>query len=83
MNPSDTRMGPMVLTAITSGCCGVDAGLIGDIQSEYLQFTFVVFGEAAQFESRGWVAASCVDLPSIGEILAGKLEPKSSIGAGD
>jgi glutaredoxin len=38
---------------------------------------------AVQFGSRCWVTTSCVDPPSISQILTGELEPESSIGTSD
>jgi hypothetical protein len=39
--------------------------------------------ESMQLGSGTWITTSSVNLPAIGQILSGKLEPNSAIGPGD
>jgi len=83
MRPSSIVDQDVDRLSVEFSCRRLDAGWICHIHSQYPQFVVAVFGETPQFGSRCWISTSHIELPSISEILAGKLEPNPSISTGD
>jgi hypothetical protein len=59
---------------------GLNAHGVNDIQGQDLQFVIARIRQSAQLRSRLWITARRVNLPAIGQILPGELEPEPAIG---
>jgi hypothetical protein len=64
-------------------CRRMDAGWVSDFHGKDPQFVVAALSESAQLGSGCWITTSCVDPPSISEILTSQLKPESSIGTRD
>jgi hypothetical protein len=65
--------------------CGyrLDTRRISHIQGQDLQFAIARVYQSLQLGSGIWVTTCRVNIPAVGQILSGELEPKSAIGTGD
>jgi len=61
----------------------LDTRQVGDIQGYDPRFVVARVSQSAQFGSGIWITTTRVNLPAIGQILFGELEPESAIVTGD
>ena len=61
----------------------LDTRELSDIQGQDPQFVAALVSQSAQLGSGIWITTSRVNLPAVGQVLSGKLDPESAIGTGD